>query len=456
MLIANLLSEQPKRYNNHRSTRNRQGVRMTTIASKDRAQIRVLLVDDEPTQRLVLEQRLKALGVEQIFHANDGGSAMAVCEQQCDRDAGIDLIITDLAMEPIDGLGLIRGLADRNCCVRPALAIASAMDETVERATSSLATALRYPFMGFIVKPIDGESLQAVLNNFEAYLHNRREPDDRERLTAIRFEIDEIEAGLAADQFVPYFQPTIKVSDASLYGVEALARWQHPRYGIIEPDRYVPILEETGKIHYLTDAVARQSIEHLAQFRRCGIHASVSINLSLSQLQHYDIVSRLRQLCRANGVPHHRVMIEVTETAHIRDVASTLETLCRLRLQGFGLSLDDFGTGYSSIQNLDILPINEIKIDKSFVCDIRGNAIHHQLVESVIALGRNLGVQVVAEGVETEEHYQLLVQLGCDVIQGYHVGRPVTAETLIEQYGYDASGHSQTQRARRAALRRVI
>lgn len=397
--------------------------------------IKVLLVDDEPTQRLILEQRLKAMGVNQIIQAADGTSALV---RYHEANGNVDLVITDLVMEPMDGLGLMRSLATEPPEKRPPVAVVSAMDETVERATTSLAKALSYPFMGFIIKPLRAEGLVKILENLDRY---RPGPGQHTSDLAkdLEFSIEEVEQGLAKDQFEPYFQPKVDAKSFELVSTEALARWKHPAHGLVSPDCYISLLEREGKIHYLTETIARKSIETVSEFFNHHINTSVSINLSLAQLEQYDIVSRLKQLAAQYRVPHENIYIEVTETAHIRDVATTLETLSRLRLLGFGLSLDDFGTGYSSIQNLDILPINELKIDQSFIADITTNVIHRELVESMISLGKNLGVTVVAEGVETEMQCQLLARMGCDQLQGFFISKALTANDFIASFKHRAA-----------------
>lgn len=221
----------------------------------------------------------------------------------------------------------------------------------------------------------------------------------------------------------------------NLCGVEALARWRHPEFGLIGPDEFVPLLERSGHIHRLTDAMADKTIAALAQFSEHGIDTTASINLSLAKLEQYNVVQRLRVLASKHGVPHRRITVEITETAAIRDLAATLETLSRLRLHGFGLALDNFGVGHSSIHNLDVLPASELKIDPSYISDMHRNTIHRKLLKSFVDLGRHVGATVVAEGIETKQQCQYLTQIGCTALQGHYIDKPMPVEQLILSYG---------------------
>lgn len=392
----------------------------------------VLLVDNTPSQRMTLEHRLNAMGIKQVTHAN---GALNALERIKNSSSKFDLVIADLLMEPMDGIGLMRELANQAATYRPPLAVFGTLDKTVERAIHSLAKALDYPLAGFIGNPLHNTGLAHIFENLATRQPSIRRAKPCAEPKCSEFSLAEILEGLAQDQFEPHFQPKVSARTLNLAGVEALARWNHPECGLVTPEAFIPVLEKSGDIHRLTDIIADKTIKSLALFSQHGIDTSASINLSLSQLDHYDAVERLRQLASKYGVANRRITVEITESARIRNLAVTLEALSRLRLHGFGLSLDHFGAGYSSIRNLDILPASELKIDPSYIADINLNSIHRKLVKSFVDLGRHIGATVVAEGIETERQCQYLTQIGCAVLQGYHIDKAMSAEQLILSYG---------------------
>lgn len=397
--------------------------------------MKILLVDNAPVQRATLEQRLRAMGIEEVLHAGCSGSAM---EWVAKDQHGIDLIIANIQLEPVDGIGLMRQLATSPATGRPALALVGDLDKTAERAIHSLARALNYPLAGSIGNPLHSSGLAHIFENLAAsrpadLAGTLSPPLDNPALPA--FGIDDILRGLNDDQFEPAFQPKINASSKNLYGVEALARWRHPEFGTIDPRYFIPALEQHGEIHRLTDVMVDKTIAALARFIEHGIETCASINLSPTGLEQYALVERLCELTRRHGIKNHCVTLELTETATIRDTATTLETLSRLRMHGFGLALGNFGAGHSSLQNLDILPASEIKIDPTYVADIQRNSIHRKMLKSFVDLGRHVGANVVAEGVETRPQSQYLSQIGCTALQGYFIAAPMSAEQLMLSYG---------------------
>ncbi len=393
----------------------------------------VLLVDNTPSQRLSLEQRLNTMGIKQVAHAN---GALNALERIKGSSRKFDLVIVDLLMEPMDGMGLMRELASQTADYQPPLAVFGTLDKTVERAIHSLARALDYPLAGFIGNPLHNTGLAHIIENLASRHPTKKAAQPcAEAPRDCVFSASEILEGLEQDQFEPHFQPKVTARTLNLAGVEALARWHHPEHGIVTPEAFVPVLEKSGDIHRLTDIIADKTIASLALFSEHGIDTSASINLSLSQLDRYDAVERLGQLASQYGVANRRISVEITESDRIRNQTATLEALSRLRLHGFGLSLDHFGAGYSSLRNLDILPASELKIDPSYIANINLNSIHRKLVKSFVDLGRHIGATVVADGIETEMQCQYLTQIGCAVLQGYHIDKPMSAEHLILGYG---------------------
>jgi EAL domain-containing protein (putative c-di-GMP-specific phosphodiesterase class I) len=212
--------------------------------------------------------------------------------------------------------------------------------------------------------------------------------------------------------------------------VEALVRWQHPRHGLMMPDEFIPLAEHTGLIKPLTQYVLHQALRQCRTWHQAGLELSVAVNLSVRSLQDEDFPDEVARLLEEHEVDPSWLELEITESAIVVDPIRALGVLGRLGVMGVGLSLDDFGTGYSSLAYLKRLPVREIKIDKSFIINMALDDNDAVIVRSTIELARNLGLQVVAEGVETQEMWTLLADLGCDLAQGYYLSRPIPAEDI--------------------------
>jgi diguanylate cyclase len=245
----------------------------------------------------------------------------------------------------------------------------------------------------------------------------------RERLSLL----GELRHAIADDQIVLHYQPKLALPDVRLVGVEALARWQHPRRGLLAPAEFIPVAESTGLIVPLTLTVLRTAIAQLAQWRAAGHDFTVAVNLSPRCLAEPDLTSQVLGLLGAHDVPGRCLELEITEDTLAHDPDRALATLSALHAAGIQISIDDFGTGYSSMAYLRRLPVSELKVDRSFVMGMLRQSDDEVLVRSLVELGHNLGLTVVAEGVEDQETLDALSQVGCDVAQGFHLGRPVSA-----------------------------
>jgi diguanylate cyclase (GGDEF)-like protein/PAS domain S-box-containing protein len=223
-----------------------------------------------------------------------------------------------------------------------------------------------------------------------------------------------------------YFQPKVDARNGSIVGAEALVRWQHPDRGLIMPDRFIGLAEDSGLIGPLTDWVLEAACQSLRRWSDAGLRAiSLSVNLAASSLANARLPDQLELLMQRYGLSPASLLLELTETMVMRDLESVVVVLERLRARGFGLSLDDFGTGYSSLSHLKRLPIDELKIDRSFIADVALGRREGALAAAVITLGSELGLQVVAEGVETPEQSAFLLGRGCRLQQGYLFSMPV-------------------------------
>ena len=251
----------------------------------------------------------------------------------------------------------------------------------------------------------------------------RRDGHNRSRLVLL----SELRRGIAEGQLVLHFQPKVALDSGQVVGVEALVRWQHPSRGLLPPAEFLPMAEQTGMIRLLSDAVLELALRQVRAWLDEGHSIQVAVNVSARSLHDLDLPDRVRESLDAHDVPGSLLRLELTESALMADPAKALKILQRLHADGVALSIDDFGTGYSSMSYLKRLPVDELKIDRSFVAGMATSVEDAVLVRSAVELGHNLGLAVVAEGVETAETRCQLAELGCDVAQGYHFARPALA-----------------------------
>jgi diguanylate cyclase (GGDEF)-like protein/PAS domain S-box-containing protein len=243
----------------------------------------------------------------------------------------------------------------------------------------------------------------------------------------------DLERALQAGQFVLYYQPLVELTNGGLWGVEALVRWNHPRFGLLAPGEFVGVAEENGMILPIGWWVLREACLQAAAWTRHRPQRplSVTVNMSVRQIQHAGLYREVEEILRLTGLPPERLTIEVTETA-MHDAATTLERLTNLKTLGVRLMLDDFGTGYSSLSYLRRFPIDGLKIDRSFVAAVDGSREDAKLVGSIIEFSRSLGLQTVAEGIERQEQWDRLRAMGCDLGQGFLIRSPMLPGDLRE------------------------
>lgn len=232
---------------------------------------------------------------------------------------------------------------------------------------------------------------------------------------------------IANDTLQLYYQPKADSKTGAVHSVEALARWYHPAYGFIPPDQFISLAEQTGLIAPLTLCVLKKALRQCQVWRAAGSEIAVAVNLSMWNLRDVTLPDTIATFLLAYDVPASLLYLELTETAIMTDVERTVEVLKRLSALGVCLSIDDFGTGYSSLAYLRLLPIDELKIDRSFIQNLSTNERDVAITSSIVALAHHLGLRVVAEGVEDQDTWDRLAASGCDVIQGYYLSRPLPA-----------------------------
>lgn len=248
------------------------------------------------------------------------------------------------------------------------------------------------------------------------------------------------------EQLVLHYQPKIDFATRRVSGVEALVRWQHPRLGLIFPDDFLPLAEKSGFMRPLTISIMHLALKQAAAWAQAGRNLTIAINISATNLQDTQFPDEVRAILKLYNVPPATIELEITETAIMSDPLRAIENIRKLNEMGLQIAIDDFGTGYSSMAYLRKLLVARIKIDKSFVMDMHENENDEIIVKSTVDLGHNLGLTVVAEGVETQAAWDKLKELGCDSAQGYLMGRPVPAaefEQWIESSSWGLASKEQ-------------
>ncbi|MFI4986714.1 MAG: EAL domain-containing protein [Alphaproteobacteria bacterium] len=384
-------------------------------------ELHFLVAEDHDFQRRTLVRILRSLGAKHVVEAGDGKMALELFRNS---PQAVDIIISDLDMPGMDGMELIRHIGDAGVPV--AMILSSAVDRSLLSSVETMTKAYGITLLGAIEKPVSPKKLLALLA-----LHVPPPPKPERPAAAAAFSLDEIKLALANSEFEPFFQPKVELAGGLVKGAEALARWRHPQRGIVAPYAFIGRLEDEGLIDDLTWMMLEKSSRCCRDWVAAGLDITVSVNLSLKSLTDTDMAERVTQLVHGQGIEPRRVILEVTETAAMTEVARALENLARLRMKGFGLSIDDYGTGYSSMQQLSRIAFTELKIDQSFVMGAVNETASRVILQSSLDMARKLKLKSVAEGVEARAHWDLLCKLGCDLVQGYFVAKPMAAAEFV-------------------------
>ncbi len=296
--------------------------------------------------------------------------------------------------------------------------------------------------IGAAVFPRDGADASELLRHADIALYQAKEKGRdtfqffaREMTTRVheRASLEQaLRTAIAAGQIKVHYQPVLDLRTEQVVGMEALARWEHPEFGSVTPAQFIPVAEESGLIVDLGESVLRQVCAQLADWTRSGFAAvPIAVNVSAQQLQRTDICERVLSACASYGIAPKLLRVELTESVVMREIERHVGTLERLRVAGAGVSIDDFGTGYSSLSYLKHLPIDQLKIDRSFVRDMAVDANDAAIVAAIISMARSLKLETIAEGVETAQHALRLLALGCEFAQGFHYSGAVPANEAV-------------------------
>jgi diguanylate cyclase (GGDEF)-like protein/PAS domain S-box-containing protein len=293
--------------------------------------------------------------------------------------------------------------------------------------------------IGIALFPEHGEDVDMLMRRADVAMYSAKQSSsgyavyisEHDRHSPRRLALmGELRHAIERQEFILYYQPKVDLKTRRAIGVEALIRWKHPQHGLIQPDEFITLAEHTGFIKQLTFWVLSDALRQWRVWHQSGIDLSVAVNLSARNLQDLQMPDQFAELFRNTDVEPRKLELEITESAIMADPSRAMEILTRLRSKNIRFSIDDFGAGYSSLGYLKKLPIDAVKVDKSFVLGMAANADDAVIVRSTIDLAHNLGLKVVAEGVESQETLDRLAAMGCDAAQGFYLSRPIPAEEL--------------------------
>jgi EAL domain-containing protein (putative c-di-GMP-specific phosphodiesterase class I) len=379
---------------------------------------KILAIDDDADVGALVDEVAQAMGIPCTV-TTDAESFMRALTPDT------TMILLDLMIPGLDGIEILRKLADEGC--RAGIVMMSGIGKRVIESADALGQSLGLRIVGHLAKPFRIAELEALL---AGQIECAPKPPVRSS-REIHFEEAELWLAVERDEFVLHYQPQIEIATGKVVGVEGLVRWEHPRHGLIFPDNFIENAEEIGLIDQLTLLVFDHGLSEIGRFAgEDKKPINLSLNVSARSLHDLELPNRFIEMVKAHDFQPENVILEITESGLIRGLSRTLDVLIRLRMKNVRLSIDDFGTGYSMMQQLKNVPATEMKIDKSIVQNISTDN-NRVILQKTIELGHELGMKVVAEGVDTEGQLNFLLEQGCDIAQGWLFSAPLSSEKLV-------------------------
>lgn len=390
--------------------------------------LRALVLEDHPFQRSVAVQMLRQLGYVEVLESASGGEALSLLQST----GRVDLLICDLCMDGVDGIELLRAVSLSELVGQ--VIICSSLSADLRRAAAQIGSLLGIDIVGVLPKPLHLDKLQLLIDGGGRQGKTTALPTPS--VVHMPSEAD-VRRGLFHKEFEAHYQPKLNVIGGGVTGFEVLARWRHPRQGLLSPAAFMTVIEHCG----LLDELFFQMLEQGLRFRRTclsrGMPISLSFNLDVNQLTSTRLVPRIKMHLQGHRTSGHGLTFEITEGGVFKAPVVSLENLLRLRMLGCGLSIDDFGAGFSSLQRLCQLPFNEIKLDGAFVRNLESQPRCKAAIKSIAVLADSLGMNLVVEGIETIKQHHLVAALGGSGVQGqgYFYGRPMPSEEVGQWLG---------------------
>jgi EAL domain-containing protein (putative c-di-GMP-specific phosphodiesterase class I)/FixJ family two-component response regulator len=382
--------------------------------------LRVLVLDDEPFMLKLLAYLLAKKGFHDVRTCDSAVAALALVDVP---HSAPQLIFCDINMPGMDGVEFVRRLVDHG--YSGSLVLVSGEDERTLQSMRRLVLAHHIDVLGCLQKPVTPASLEVMMEAWKMPISAPRP------IVQKHYHHDELRHAIQMKQLVNYYQPKVNLSTGKVVGAEALVRWQHPTDGLVYPDQFIGIAEAYGLIDDLTHLVVQQAVLDMVGWKQMGLDFQISVNVSMDNLSALDFPDKVSAMVSSAGIAPTALILEVTESRLMHDLRAPLEILTRLRLRRFGLSIDDFGTGHSSLTQLRDLPFDELKIDRSFVHGAHHTENIHAIFTASVGLAKQLGMKVVAEGVEDASDWDFLRSTDCDLAQGYHISEPIPAGEFV-------------------------
>jgi EAL domain-containing protein (putative c-di-GMP-specific phosphodiesterase class I)/FixJ family two-component response regulator len=383
----------------------------------DKSILRILVLDDETFMLKLLARMLGGLGFTSVTTSDNGSVALAWVDAPGNQP---NLILLDLNMPEMDGIEFVRKLVDHN--YTGSLILVSGENERLLQMAEKLVQAHQITVLGHLQKPVTLAGLATMVGKWRPAGGHHAEKKDYGAI--------ELRAAIANDELINYYQPKVAVATGVVVGVETLVRWLHPVNGLVAADQFIGVAEAHGLIDDLTCVVLTEAMAQSKTWQQAGLHLRVAVNISMDNLSSLAFADFVASQAATAGVAPQDIVLELTESCLMLDQRAPLEILTRLRLKRFRLSIDDFGTGHSSLTQLHDIPFDELKIDQSFVhgawCDETALAMY----SASLGLGKQLGMEVVAEGVEDRDDWDFVQRTGCDLAQGYFIAHPMPAADL--------------------------
>ena len=377
-----------------------------------------LVVDDEEFMLDFLCMAVEKSGVGNVVSATSGVEAL---DQVEDRQQVFDIIVCDLQMPGMDGIEVIRQLA--NDGFSGGIILVSGKDKRVLKTAENMAEVRGLKVIGSLCKPMPVHEIISLMNKYAV-------AEQHASWAISNVTANELDAAIRSGEITVNYQPQVDSKTGVVKSVETLARWFHPERGMITPDIFIDIAERHDLIDALAESIIMQATQQGSIWHKQGIDLSVAINISLYNLRHLDFTDRITDIVNQAGMDIKKLVIEITESRLVQDLGTYLDILSRLRLKGPLLSIDDFGTGYVSMDHLKQMPFGELKIDRAFVNGAYKDDTARAILQSSVSLAKQLEMTVVAKGVEVKEDWDLVSELGCDMVQGYYIAPPMDVETF--------------------------
>ncbi len=379
---------------------------------------RILIVDDDEFMRRLLQISCRKVSTS-VEVAASGHDAMRFFEQ---TDTHPDIVILDLKMPDIDGVQFSRMLSEM--AFTGGVILVSGTEERILQTTSALLRRQHIDVLGYLNKPVSSDQLQQLLTSWQPSTQSQHAPQQQ------TFSAEEIQAALSEKQFFNLYQPKVRLSDGTIAGYETLARWRHPKRGVISPVEFIPQLSEPQDLQKLTVIVLEEAFAAAAKWQHLSATPSIAVNVTMEDLQLAEFPKTVLALSKRYRLSPEKITIEVTESSNIDESLRAIDAATSLRIMGFSLSIDDFGTGHSTMSQLSEMPFSELKIDRSFVTGADSDNTRRSIFNASLNLANELNMSTVAEGIESEADWQFVRQSGCDYAQGYFISRPMPANNI--------------------------